>query len=344
METPNAQAPETTQAAASPEGSGTPPTAPAAETTAAQPATETQPAAPPPDPKGRQFAELARRERELRRLDVRTKQAAARAEEARKAAAADRAALDELKTNPFGVIRKVTGLDADAVVRKHLLEQPDPVKTEKLDDHSVEFQQFKADHEEFKKYLEAQRKEKEQATVREAEQARTQMVKQHLDERLAYCKEHPNDFESVLANEQQAGPVYLDLFQQAWLAKNDIPPNIASLPQDEQQILLAGAEELDADELVALLKRTEEILSEQEAAQLERLSKRKRFSSRFAPKTETPPAPPTPPAQPGVQKTLTNSLQRTPPAGGATRPKTPREMHLERMAAIKAKFPVTVTR
>ena len=310
------------------------PSADATDTPATEASTPAPTAEAKPDPKGRAFAELARRERELRRIDARTKQEAESLKEAKAAAEAYRKELAEIKERPFDFLQKHVGLGFEDLTRKYLLSDPKaPTETQSKVDPKVEH-----DLAELKAWRAQQEEARQQAAQKQATEAQQALVNQHLQERLKYCQEHPGDFESIIDNQQAAVNVYMDLYRQGFAAKNELPSR--QWTQDD----LVGAVDLEEDELLAVLKRTEEILSEQEAAHLERLAKRKRFSGRFVPRTNEAPkdakAPTSPTASAAEQKTLTNSIPRTPPPAGPNgKARTAAQIHAEALARIKAKFP-----
>jgi len=331
----------TTVPAASVEGTAP---APAPEAAAPPPAdgatapAETTPAEPKPDISGRRFAALAARERQARAQaeQIAVERAALKAD--REAAEAYRAALAAAKDDPLAFIQKHLNLDFETLARRHVLKEPVQQEPAKVDPVVAE---LKAELEALKAERGTEKEQAQKQAELEAKQAQQQIIDEHLTERLTYAKEHADDFEMVLANQAPARDMYLGLYNQAFLAKNQLPLK----PTQEQ---LQASEELTPDECIAVMGRVEQLLTEEAEKLLLALSGSKRFGSRFAPKpadvSKEPQAArvatPTSPAM-----TLTNDARKavlvsdiTKVTTSSSKPETEEEM----IARVRSKFPPKV--
>jgi hypothetical protein len=296
---------------------------------------------PPKERESRALALLAQRERNARAAEAQAKEARKALETERAEATAYREALKAVKDDPLTFLQKHANIDFETLTRRFLLNDPAAQPKKEPEDPAAA---LKKELEEIKAKLVAGEEESKKHAAELEEKRRQEGIDQHLRERLAYCKEHAEDFELVLANQTQARGMYMDLLQQAFLAKNGLPEN----PTPQQ---LQRTKELNSSEMVDVMKRVEELLTEEAERHLQGLRGTKRFAARFAQEKTTPTKTETaaPKTQPATQNpnppkpvtTLTNDIPRVVPVNSNTtvvklgRPETLEET----VARIRQKFP-----
>lgn len=272
-----------------------------------------EPPAPPKERDGARFAALAAKEREARNI-------LRRAEQEGQRVARDKAELAELREikrlmseDPLGALRKHGGIDYETLTKKYILGEKVEEKPAREPDPDVE---------ELKAWRKAQEEQRRDAETKAAQERNARIVQDHLNEQHAYATAHADDFEMVLSDPQGASSTYLDLYRQTYN--------------------LVGRD-LNQEEQVACLKRTEELLTEAEVTRLERLAKTKKLASRFAapkpePSTENREAPKLLPAQADKPRSLSNDLTSQPRPVQSKAAKSSEERHRARMAEIAAKY------
>ena len=231
--------------------------------------------APKPDREGRKFAALAERERNARATAEAVKREREALKADREAAEAYKKALEDIKKDPLAFMESQAGVDFETLTRRYILKDPaaqeKPAEPDPIAELKAEIAELKAENASAKE-LKAKQAELEAEKLKEA------TIEAHVQEKLSYCKAHEDQFELVLANQEEAKNSYTDLYGQAWRLKNDIPEGVAPTPQQ-----LKRAVELTQEETVAILERCESLLTEKAEKQLEAMSRLKRFGSRFSP-------------------------------------------------------------
>jgi len=252
------------------------------------------------------FAAIARREKAAVEAQLALKRE-------REAMAAERAERDAylaekrlLETDPLEFLAKYGKTDFETLARRHVLKEPaappapvDPSVVSKLE----------AELKELKAWREQTAAERDAATKASTEASGRRVIEEHLQERLSYAKAHAEDFELTLENQDDASRIYLDLYRRS--------------------SEIAGRD-LDDDEVLAVMARTEKLLTDREEARIVKLRNTKRFASRFA--TE---AAPREPQQTGRPQQDPAPIVRSP----GRLPRTQQEIEAEALDRVGRKFP-----
>jgi hypothetical protein len=164
--------------------------------------------------------------------------------------------------------------------------------------------------------------EKQMQLAQAQNQQVNSIINNHLSEVYQYCQKNSDQYEAIISHPDVAQKIYIDIYRQAY-----------SL----------GGRDLDRDEIVAALNRTEQVLTEELGKQFEKLSKLKKL----APKPKDPEKKPeepkvTPATNRFAKKTISNDMV-TGPADNSNSPVKRKnlsadELHRKKLAEIAAKF------
>ena len=154
---------------------------------------------------------------------------------------------DLAKTDPITYLQNLTNLSFEQIIELSLSnrgnEKPvDPQK--KIEERLAQFE-----------------KEREEEKAQKQKQDNDYHWKKHLTEVSGYVQKNSDTYEVILSHPDRATDLYKSLVNQA--------------------IELADGRALDSEEVIALLDRTEQILTEETQPLFERLSKTKKFSGKL---------------------------------------------------------------
>lgn len=181
----------------------------------------------------KQFAEIAKRENELRRKERSIKENLNKLQEYEKAKM-------DAKKNPIAFVQQLTGMSFDDIINLSLTNMDvDPQK--KIEEK-----------------LAAIEKEREEEKAARAKNQDNQAWNDHIANVNQYITENADNYEVILSHPERGTTIYKDLLDRA--------------------IEVAGRP-LETNEVVALLNRTEQILTSEVKPLFDRLSKSKKFSS-----------------------------------------------------------------
>lgn len=186
----------------------------------------------------RQFAEIAKRENELRRKERSVKDFLPKIQEYEKSKA-------NAKANPIKYLQELTGLSFDDIINASLSNL----------DNKTQDPQKKIEE----KLAQIEREREEERTQR-TKQNQDAQWNQHLTNVSKFVNENSDKYEVILSHPDRATSIYRELV--------------------DQTISLAGRE-LNGDEVVALIDRTEKLLTNEVQPLFERLSKSKKFSGKI---------------------------------------------------------------
>jgi hypothetical protein len=235
----------------------------------------------------RYFAEISKREGELRRKEKSIKESSIKAEQYEK----DK---EFAKKNPIKYLQKLTGLSFDEVINLSLndLDSKPEDPNKKIEEKLALWE-----------------KEREQEKVTKFKQQNDLAWNQHISKVAEFVNKNSDNYEVILSHPDRGTEIYKELV-------NDT-------------IRLAGRE-LTGDEVVALIDRTEQLLTHEVKPLFERLSKSKKFSSKTGDNKPVPEKT----ISDNRPKTLTNSIE----SSGSTAVKGKVLSHEDAIEAIRKQF------
>jgi hypothetical protein len=207
----------------------------------------------PKDETAKRFALLAQKERAIRARE-------SRVTEESKSLESTKEQLSHIKDDPLGTVEKLAGKSFKELADLNLkrIEQlekegKDPNKDPKLAEIEAKMQKMEA--------AETARQEKAQ---QEEVQARWNT---HLNECSTIVQKDPEGFETILADTDEATQVYSNLFIEFFKFAGRDP---------------VRSDDPEQDEVIALLKRTEEVLEEQVYKRFTRYEPLKKVQTKYA--------------------------------------------------------------
>jgi hypothetical protein len=258
--------------------------------------------------RARLFAEKARKDRELQIFQKENN-------ELKNKLTSYEKEKELLKSNPVDFIRNTTGMDYEDLTKLYLkqLEGEENKPDSPQKDSRVERLEEKLA--ELEKAKQAELQAKEQYMINST-------INNHLNMVYNYCQKNSEEYEAILSHPDRAQNIYIDIYRQAYQL---------------------GGRDLDEQEIIAALKRTEDLLTSDLEAQADKLLKIKKLSSKFMTKEPEKkieePKPSTPRPFTSKVKTISNDM-----ITGATDNKPSKktmsaeELHKKKLAEIAAKF------
>jgi hypothetical protein len=221
-----------------------------------------------------------------------------------------------LKSNPIEFIKN-NGLTYEELTRMYLaqLEGEESKPNSPQKDNRVERLEEKLAELERQKQLEEQSLHQQKIN---------QQISNHLNQVYNYCQQNNEQYEAIISHPNEAQNIYLDLYRQAYEL---------------------GGRDLNQDEIMAAIKRTEDLLVQNLETQAEKLFKIKKLSSKFMTVKEPEiKIEETPKAKPAVAKQKSKTISNEIASGTASNPivkkigMSAEDKHKQKLAEIAAKY------